>query len=75
MFVFGKGLLLVCAEYEHESTMPMHRDPYIVKLQVAGIATRLWAGLSRFLILEGAEVFLFSISSRLVLGPTQPPIQ
>jgi hypothetical protein len=41
MFISGKGLLHWCAEYENESTMPMHGDPYIVKLEVAGIATRL----------------------------------
>ena len=75
MFIYGEGLLHWCAEYEHESTMPLHGDSYIVKLEVAGRATRLWVGLSGFWILEEAEIFSFSKSSRLVLGPTQPCIQ
>jgi len=48
MFIFGKGLLHWCAEFEHESTMPLHEDAYIVKLEVAGRAARLWARLSGF---------------------------
>jgi hypothetical protein len=48
MFIFGKGLLHWCAEYEQESTMPLHGDPYIVKLEVAGREARLWARLSGF---------------------------
>jgi hypothetical protein len=54
--------------------MPLHGDPYIVKLELAGRAARLWARLSGFWILEEAENFFFSKSSRLVLGPPQPCI-
>lgn len=48
MFIFGKGLQHWCAEYEHESTMLLHGDPYIVKLEIVGRAARLWAGLTGF---------------------------
>jgi len=41
MFIFGKGLLHWCAENEHEGIMLLHGDSYIVKLEIAGRATRI----------------------------------
>ena len=36
--------------------------------------TKIWAGRSAMRIPEGARDFLFPITSRPALGPTQPPI-
>jgi hypothetical protein len=43
-----------------------------------GIATKLWAGQQKSWGLtpgRGKRFFLFSVTSRLALGPTQPPVQ
>ena len=42
---------------------------------VLGIVTRLWVGRSGVRMSEGAEIFLFSETSRPAAGPTQLPIQ
>jgi hypothetical protein len=42
---------------------------------IIGVVTMLQAGWFGVLILAGARDFFLSRSSRLALGPTQPPIQ
>jgi hypothetical protein len=39
------------------------------------IMTRIWAGQQGFDSQQGQEIFLLATTSRIVLGPSQPPIQ
>jgi hypothetical protein len=48
---------------------------YMVRDNLVGMPTTLWAGRPGFDFRQGQEIFVFSTASRTALGPTQPPIQ